>query len=277
MNLSFSATGVASVLRHMQATQGRLQESSLRLASGSRVARTAFDAAGAQIASRMRVRASGYGIAARGVQDCLSLMNTSEDALASAVEQIERIKELALHAMTGTLSPEDRQIITMEVEARMAEFGRIATDTEYNGQQLLFGAFDLTLRTGPDPGDTMVINMNGIDFVLVAMAGLDADTAARAETLHGQAKSMIGRIMQIRTERAADTSSLRFTYESLRSAQTPLQAAASRIVDTDYAQETAVFAREQILQQASVAVLRQAMRAPELALRLLRPLSAPGS
>ena len=197
----------------------------MRLASGSRVSRARFDASGLQISERMKVRAEGFELAARNIQDGLSLAKVAEDGMTAVIDQLTRIQELALQSMTGTISNQDRLALDAEVQERLGEITRLMDAVEFNGIGLLQGDSSIDLQVGPSD---------------------DAQQASQTRRL----ESML---------------------DVARSSRVPLEAAASRIADADLAEETAAYARESILQQASVAVLSQAMRAPELALQLLRP------
>jgi flagellin len=253
VNLSFQSSGVATTLRHMDASSRRMQDVSMRLASGSRVTSARFDASGLQISERMRVRAEGFELAARNIQDGQSLARVAEDGMSAVIDQLGRIQELSLQAMNGTLSDEDRLTLDAEVQERVSEIARLMQETEFNGIALLQGDSSVTLQV-----------------VVTALTGRSAQTKNQATVMHAVSSTMMGRLIQMRSQQASQQSRLDSMLSAAQSSRIPLEAAASRIADADLAEETAAYARESIMQQASVAVLAQAMRAPELALQLLR-------
>ena len=271
MMLSLTSSGVASTLRHMDASSRRMQDVSMRLASGSRVSRARFDASGLQISERMKVRAEGFELAASNIQDGLSLAKVAEDGMTAVIDQLGRIQELALQSMNGTMSNQDRLTLDAEVQERLSEIARLMEEVEFNGIGLLKGDSSVDLQVGPSDDDQFELRLLGVDFVVDALAGRHARNQNQATILHGVSSTMMGRLIQMRSQQASQTRRLESMLDVARSSRVPLEAAASRIADADLAEETAAYARESILQQASVAVLSQAMRAPELALQLLRP------
>jgi flagellin len=143
-------------------------------------------------------------------------------------------------------------------------------ETEFNGIALLQGDSSVTLQVGPSEDDRFELDLLGVDFVVTALTGRSAQTKNQATVMHAVSSTMMGRLIQMRSQQASQQSRLDSMLSAAQSSRVPLEAAASRIADADLAEETAAYARESILQQASVAVLAQAMRAPELALQLLR-------
>lgn len=270
MNLSFQSSGVATTLRHMDASSRRLQDVSMRLASGSRVTSARFDASGLQISERMRVRAEGFELAARNIQDGQALARVAEDGMSAVIDQLGRIQELSLQAMNGTVSDQDRLTLDAEVQERLDEIARLMEETEFNGIKLLQGDSSVTLQVGPNEDDRFELDLLGVDFVVTSLTGRNTRTKNQATVMHAVSSTMMGRLIQMRSQQASQQSRLDSMLSAAQSSRVPLEAAASRIADADLAEETAAYARESILQQASVAVLAQAMRAPELALQLLR-------
>ncbi|MCE3264801.1 MAG: flagellin FliC [Pseudoduganella sp.] len=239
-----------------------------RLSSGLRINSAADDAAGLAIAERMSAELRGRRAASRNINDGVSMAQVAEGALGTVMENYQRIRELAVQAANDTYSANDRMAMQLEASALLLEIKRIAEDTNFNGIPLLGGGAVLQLQLGPREGDTLPLAVPALwsqeagDISLLshadataALQQLDARMAAIANM-----RGMLG-AAQNRLGYAA-------THNDIMAEN--LAAARSRIMDVDYAAETAELARRQILQQAAMAMLAQASAAPRLVLQLLR-------
>jgi len=147
--------------RNLTASQGSLAQALQRLSSGLRINSAKDDAAGLAIASRMTTQINGLDQAARNANDGVSLAQTTEGALQEVTNNLQRIRELAVQSANATNSVSDRQAIDQEVQQRLAEIDRIATQTSFNGQKVLDGSFgSATFQIGANVGETLAINLS---------------------------------------------------------------------------------------------------------------------
>jgi len=261
----------------------RLAASVERIASGIRINRGADDAAGLAISESLRSDIRALRQAIRNGDDGIALINTAEGALNEQAGILIRLRELASQAATGTVGSTERQTIQLEFTALRNEIDRIAVTTEFNGQKLIEGSLSSTIsgesqiliQVGLDATANSRINLNtetdlgsitasalGIDVLSVTTAGaaltaLDAINSAVSTVTQGRGK--VGAV-QNRLTRAI--SNLAVTVENLQSAE-------SAIRDADIASEVALLTRNQILVQASTAMVGQANLIPQSVLQLL--------
>ena len=128
-----------------------------RLSSGQRINSASDDAAGMAIASRMTSQITGMEMAKRNTQDAISMTQTAEGAMGVQVEQLQRVRELAVQASNGMLNATDRNKLENEADALIQELDKVATETNYNGNSLLAGEQDITFQVGADKGDTRTV------------------------------------------------------------------------------------------------------------------------
>ncbi|TSE25169.1 flagellin [Tepidimonas aquatica] len=146
--------------RNLNASQNALQTAMQRLSSGLRINSAKDDAAGMAISERMTTQIRGLNQAVRNANDGVSLAQTGEGALAEITSNLQRIRELAVQAANATNSAGDRAALDLEVQQRIAEIERIATQTSFNGQKLLDGTFgSAVFQVGANVGDTIGLNL----------------------------------------------------------------------------------------------------------------------
>ena len=161
--------------RNLNRTQNDLATAMQRLSSGLRINSAKDDAAGLAISERFTTQIRGLNQAARNANDGISLAQTAEGALVEATNSLQRIRELAVQARNATNSDTDRAALDAEVQQRIAEIDRIATQTKFNGKALLDGSFvDQVFQVGADKGQTITVS----DLVNATKVGLGLDTGA---------------------------------------------------------------------------------------------------
>ena len=156
-------TNVASLnsQRNLNRSQSALQTSLQRLSSGLRINSAKDDAAGLAISERFSTQIRGLNQATRNANDGISLAQTGEGAIAEITNNLQRIRELAVQSANATNSASDRAALDQEVQQRIAEIERIATQTSFNGQKILDGSFgQATFQVGANVGETISINLN---------------------------------------------------------------------------------------------------------------------
>ncbi|MFW8590246.1 flagellin [Glaciecola sp. 2405UD65-10] len=253
-----------------------LDKSYERLSSGLRINSAADDSAGLQISERLTAQVDGISQAVRNANDAISLTQTAEGALGETTTALQRIRQLAIQSQNGINSDADREALNSEVLALKNEISRIATDTEYNGVALFDGGYSAKFLVGANSGQNISINLsagsidtNGFSATGLGLASLAVDTAANASTAVDTIDTALSAIGSIRADLGSAENRFQSSIRNLSNVHENLSSARSRIVDTDYAAETANLTRNQILQQASIAVLSQANNRPQTALSLL--------
>lgn len=268
-------TNVAALnaYRHLSSTQSTMNTSLERLSSGLRINRAADDAAGLAISEKLRAQTSGLGQASANAQDAISLVQTAEGALNETHSILQRMRQLAVQSSNDTNTADDRDAIQKEVTALNDELDRIATTTQFNGQNLLDGtggtAGSFTFQIGANTGQTVTVAFAEADTTTLGTNALDVSTQAGAAAALTAIDSAIQTVSGDRADLGAVQNRLQHTINSLSVAAENAAAAESRIRDTDMAKEMSSFSRSQILSQAGVSMLAQANSSPQSVLKLL--------
>ena len=247
-NLNNTATGLSTALQ--------------RLSSGLRVNSSMDDAAGLAVAQKMESQIRGMTVAMRNASDGISYAQTADTALSVVSDQLQRMRELATQSLNGTLSDTERSKIDVEYSALQAEASRIQGAAKINGQSV-YATF--SFQVGADAADTI----SGT-FTSVGVTGTNVSTSGGASTALASIDSWLGSVASNRAAIGGVQSRLTFTISYLEGARENQSAAKSRIMDADFAAETASLTRAQILQQAGTAMVSQANQIPQNVLSLLR-------
>ena len=252
--------------RNLTTSQNSLATSMQRLSSGLRVNSARDDAAGLAIADRMNAQVRGINVAIRNANDGISLAQTAEGALATVTDALQRMRELAVQAQNGSNVTSDRANLDTEYQQLSAEITRIATQTKFNGIAIVgAGAGAQTFQVGANNGDTLTVTTTAVTTV-----GGDLTTAAAASTALAAIDASLDVITTHRATYGAAMSRFEFAVSNLRISGENQSAAHGRIMDADFAAETAELSRSQILQQAGTAMVAQANQLPQQVLQLLR-------
>ena len=261
----------------------RLAQSVERIASGIRINRGADDAAGLAISESLRSDIRALRQAVRNGNDGIALINVTEGALNEQAGILIRLRELSSQASTGTVGSTERQTIQIEFTALSNEIDRIANTTEFNGQRLIDGSLASTASTsnqiliqiGLDSSADSRINLNTqIDLTAVTVSSLSIDalsvtSAAGALTALDSINAALTVVTQARGKVGAVQNRLVRAIANISVSTENLQAAESAIRDADIAEEVALLTRNQILVQASTAMVGQANLIPQSVLQLL--------
>ena len=252
--------------RHLSSSQADLSQSIERLSSGLRVNSARDDAAGLAIAARMEAQTRGADVAIRNANDGISLTQTAEGALNEVGNMLQRMRELAVQSANGTNSSSDRANLDAEYQALNTEIGRIATSTEFNGIAIIDGdAGDQTFQIGANKDDTVKVTT-----VQLTDVGGDISNVANAEKALDDIDTKIDTVAENRATYGAASSQLSSAINNLQIMSENTSAARGRIMDADFAVETANMTRASILQQAGTAMVAQANQVPNNVLSLLR-------
>lgn len=270
-------TNLASIAaqRSLVGSQREIGKSFNQLSSGSRITKSADDAAGLSISENLKSHIRGYGQASRNASDGISMVQTAEGGLGEISNILTRLRELGVQAASDSIGDEERVFIDKEVQQLKQEADRIAKSTRFGKTQLLDGTggrFDFQVdvnnddfrdRIGFDSGEqdatVATIGIDGLDFT-------DKNNAREAlETLDVAQKQVNG----YRANLGSIQSRLTSTIDNIGVSIENLSAANSRIRDADIAQSSADLAKNNILLSASTSVLAQANASPGMAMKLI--------
>jgi len=261
--------------RALGRSQSSMQTSLQRLSSGLRINSAKDDAAGLAISERFTSQIRGLEQATRNANDGISLIQTAEGALGEVANSLQRMRELAVQASNGTYNSSDRQSLQEEYSALAAEIDRTSNVTEFNNISILGQASTISMQVGWENGANNVINLS-VKNISTAASGVGSATALTISTAsHAQSAlvaldSAIDKVTTLRAGFGAIQNRLESSVRNMENVVENQSAARSRVMDADFARETANLTRTQILQQAGTAMLAQANQLPQNALALLR-------
>jgi flagellin len=257
-----------------------------RLSSGLRVNSAKDDAAGLAIAERMNAQIRGMNVAVRNANDGISLAQTAEGALGKVGDALQRMRELAVQARNSTNSNDDKDSLDKEFGELAKEIQRVLGGTTFNGKHIIGAeATTLTFQVGAGTTGYDTIDVQTADLTtaleITTVAGSDTSGTGRAGIGSGASDAAIATVIgdidnaidKVNSERAtlgAAQSRFDSVVANLQVSVENQSAARSRIMDADFAAETANMSRAQILQQAGNAMVAQANQTPQLVLRLLQ-------
>jgi len=287
-------TNVASMnaQRSLMASSKELQSAMERLSTGKKINSAADDAAGFAIAESMTAQVRGLSMAAKNANDALGLLKVVENATNDVTDMLQRIRELAVQAASGTNSATDVSNLQLEAEALMDEITRVSSDTSYNGTFYLAASGStnaVSVQVGYNDGD--VIEVQTYDISASKLGTRDSAGAVTVKLSGGNTANVhnaggyldiskdgalevisdaIDQVAGYKAEWGAGQNRLQYTVANLMNVVEFTTAARSRIQDADFAVEAARLAKAQVLQQTGTAMLAQANAAPQLALQLLK-------
>jgi len=272
--------------RNLAGSQSALASSMQRLSSGLRVNSAKDDAAGMAIAERMTAQIRGMNVAARNANDGISLAQTAEGALGKVSDAFQRMRELAVQAANASNADSDKDSLDKEFGELAKEIQRVLGGTTFNGLAILggnAGAQVFQIGANTTSNDTVSITTTNMttDTDITAVAGndntggtrvkIDKDaTASDIRTVIDNIDTALDTVNSERATLGASQSRFDAVISNLQIAIENQSAAKSRIVDTDFAAETANLSRASILQQAGNAMVAQANQLPQQVLQLLR-------
>ena len=272
------ATNIASMnaQRNLNMSQSALQVSLTRLSSGLRINTSKDDAAGLAVASRMETQSRGMSVAMRNASDGLSLAQTAEGGLQLISQHLQRMRELAVQSANGVYTSADRSLLNQEFFQLASEVTRVIKSTDFNGKKVLNGSASgivFQIGAGTSATNRITITLSNISGVS-GIAGISnlsiGGTGSAALSAMSALTLALGSVNRIRANLGAVQSRFDGVISLLQTSKENTEAARSRIMDADYAQETASLTRSQILQQAGIAMLSQANALPNNVLSLLR-------
>lgn len=301
-------TNVASInaQRRLRDSTMALRQSAAKLASGKRINKAADDAAGLAISANLNADIRSLNQAKRNASDGVSLVQTAEGGLVETTNMLTRLRELSIQAASDTIGAQERQYLDEEFLALKDEIDRIASATEFNGTRLLVGngdtpedianpegTFPLEIQVGkdyylmsdsksvPNPVNIIRLDMSELNAYTTgenslnigrAEEGARVNTKEKAQVSISRLDDALTRVNEYRAKLGAAQNRLGSTINNLAIQVENLSTANSRILDTDFAAETARYSSQKILQNAGTSVLAQANTMPQVALNLLKGL-----
>lgn len=263
--------------RNTSTSQSSLATSMQRLSSGLRVNSAKDDAAGLAIAERMNGQVRGMNVAIRNANDGISLAQTAEGALGQVGNSLQRMRELAVQARNATNNSSDKASLQKEFTQLQSEIGRVLKGTTFNGTAILTSTATQTFQVGANVTDEDIIDVAGDDLSSsssVSAAISSAITLSTTSAAIGSAIEAIDKAINEVNAKRADFGAIQNRFDSvIANLQVSVEnqtAARSRIMDADFASETANLSRAQILQQAGNAMIAQANQMPQQVLSLLQ-------
>ena len=265
--------------RSLAKTSTQMSTALQRLSTGLRINSAKDDAAGLAISERMTSQIRGYNQAVRNAGDGISLAQTAEGGMDGITQSLQRMRELAVQALNYSNTDGDRSAIQLEVAQLKEEINRVAVQTKFNTKDLLNGSFtSANFQVGA--GGTEVITVSGIADMRGTALGtatnkisaVDVSTLALAGSTDalGAIDAALTTVTSARASLGAVVNRFEQTINNLRVTVENLEGSRSRVLDADFAAETAALTRLQILQQSGTAVLSQANVIPQNVLSLLR-------
>ncbi|HBE03393.1 MAG: flagellin [Spirochaetes bacterium GWF1_41_5] len=257
-----------------------------KLSSGMRINTAGDDASGLAVSEKMRSQIGGLRSAMRNTEDAISFIQTAEGYLQETQDILQRIRELAIQSSNGIYSSEDRMQIQVEVSQLVAEVDRIASHAQFNGLNMLTGRFaqpsgeaqpaaSMWFHIGANAGQRIrafigTMTATGLKVIDVASkAAVSISSPEKANQTIAVVDEALRKVSKQRADLGAYQNRIGKVVEGLAISAENLQAAESRIRDTNMAEEMSDFVKNQILTQASISMLAQANMKPNSVLKLL--------
>ncbi|KAB2968512.1 flagellin [Zoogloea sp.] len=271
--------------RNLSTSQSSLAQSVQRLSSGLRVNSAKDDAAGLAIADRMNSQAKGFDVAIRNANDGISMAQTAESAMQAITDNLQRMRELAVQAANGVYSSGDRASLDTEFQQLNQEIARVVSGTQFNGQNVLSVTSDFSFQIGAGTASTDSISVTSGQVGLASgtfgtttagsisgatISGAGSAGVSNASAAIASIDTALNALNTARANWGAVQNRFTSVVQTLQVASENANASRGRIMDADFAKETANMTRAQILQQAGTAMVAQANSMPNNVLSLLR-------
>lgn len=246
-----------------------------QLSTGTRVNSAKDDAAGLAIGQNMTSQIRGMNMAVRNINDGINMLQTAEGAMIEQTNMLQRMRELAVQAATGTLSNVQRGYLDLEYQALATQINKITNETKWNDQSLLTGtggtlSGTFTYQVGQSSGNTIAVTISSMSITSLGLSALGiVDVSGSTGTI----TSVGAALEKINVQRAAlgaAINQLAYAADNVTNIASNTTQSRSTIMDTDYALATTQLAKAQIIQQAATAMLAQANQQPQGVMALLK-------
>ena len=272
INSNYASSFAANAARQ---SQSGLESAMEKLSTGKRINYAKDDAAGQAIATRLTAEIQGLAMAARNAADGQSLIDTADGALNEVGSLLTRMRELAVQSANGTLQTADRTTLGVEFDALEAEITRISDNTTWAGQKMLDSSLSTGIKIHVGPGNGQIVthlipNMAASAATIGITAAIAITDVTKANSAITQLDLAIAGVAKERGKLGSTSNRLDSTVANLNQVKVNLSASRGRIEDADFAQETGNLAKNQILQQAAMAMVAQANASKQTVLSLIR-------
>ena len=257
---------------NLEGSQNALSQAINRLSSGKRINTAADDAAGLAIATSQTASINALTQGAANANNGISMVQTTNGALQSVVDNLQRIRQLAVEAGDGSLDSNALANLQSEVSTRLTEITRVAQQTTFNGQSVLNGIGSVNFQIGAFNGQQITANFGSQkwDASSLGISGLSVATASGAQAAMSSIDNVLTSVNTFQATLGATQNTFQAAISTTQTESTNMSAAESQITDADFATETANLSKAQVLQQAGISVLAQANSMPQQVLKLLQ-------
>ena len=273
---------------NLNKTNNALATNQQRLGTGLRINSAADDAAGLQIATRLNAQSKGMAVALRNVNDASSLLQTSDGAFGEMTDIMQRMKDLATQSANGTNSDADRKSMQAEYNELGKELSNIMENSSFAGEKLFskdgtsgkFGA-EVSFQIGATKDETLALNVSGSVSALASGIG-DISESYTSSTLGTEITSVSGaqdmidkltgaldKVGELRGQFGANINRLNHTANNLANIKDNTEMARGRIMDADFASESAMMSKNSMLMQSGISMLKQTGQMPSMVMSLL--------
>ena len=274
---------------NLNKTNNSLATNQQRLGTGLRINSAADDAAGLQIATRLNAQSKGMAVALRNVNDASSLLQTSDGAFGEMTDIMQRMKDLATQSANGTNSDDDRNAMQAEYDQLGKELGNIMENTTFAGEKLFgkdgttgtFGSA-VSVQIGATSAETLELNVSGktaalgtelgnlsSNYATSGAAGSEITTSGGANDKIDELASALAKVGELRGEFGANINRLNHTSNNLANMKDNTEMARGRIMDADFASESAMMSKNSMLMQSGISMLKQTGQMPSMVMSLL--------
>jgi flagellin len=257
-----------------QIANGEVDTAALRLSSGKRLNFGADDAAGAAVFMKMNAQLMGQKASIKTAADALSLLNVQEAAVQQFANITHRIKELGVQMANGTYSDADRALAQLEADQLVSQFQMVAANTRFNELQVVngtVGGTPYTIQVGPNASDTFTLAITpGATLSTMLPTFVDLTTQANATQTFDTSLSILQTMNEQRSIIGASINRMMASINNMSAASVKTEVAIGRIIDADFALESATLAKHQILSQSSNQMLSIANQSKNLLAQLLQ-------
>lgn len=262
---------------NMSGTQSALSQAINRLSSGKRINTAADDAAGNAIATQQTASINALNQGVANANNAVSMVQTANGALQSTIDNLQRIRQLAVQASDGSLDSNAVADINAEIQKRLTEITRVASQTQFNGQNVLSALGSVAFQIGAQSGQTVgvdfgtvALNASGLSVSGISITGAGTAALASAQSAMASIDAALQQVNTLQSGLGATQNTIQAAITTTQTMSTNMSSARSQITDADFAQETANLSKAQVLQQAGISVLAQANSLPQQILKLLQ-------
>ncbi len=278
INTNISALGAQNAMKVNARNKSANME---HLSTGRRINSAGDDAAGLAIGQNMTAQVRGLDQAVRNLNDGVNMLQTAEGALNETTNMLQRMRELAVQAASGTYSTTQRGYLQTEFLALNSQIDKIASETTWNGYTVLTGttggttAGTYSFQSGQTSGQTIDVAIGGmtisaLGLTATASTGIALSSAASASAAIATIDSAINTVNSQRATIGASINRMTYAVDNVTNISSNISASRSTIMDTDYAAASTALSKNQIIQQAATAMLAQANQQPQSVLSLLK-------